>query len=320
MSLFRPTSRFAAAALAALLVPALAEGTTSTRLTNIVNSYPHLSPDGTRVVFQSNRSGTAQIHVMNADGSDVRRLTDRPLGAETPKWSPDGETILFAAYVGDDNNDLFLMDADGGDVRQLTAGPGYDGHPSWSGDGSRIIFNSDRTSPDPDAPWNRRWHEIFSIAADGSDLRQHTRQQAVCTYPGFSPDMSRIVYRKVTDDPGMAWDLTVIARNSEVCVANVDGSDEVNLTGSAAFDGWPAWSPDGAWIAFASNRVGPANVGQVFLVSPDGGDVRQVTFGPWGHAQPAWTADGSGLMAYRFEETPDHEFGDVVRIDGVVGE
>jgi len=286
-----------------------------TRLTNVVNSYPHPSPDGARVVFQSNVTGTPQIYVIAADGGNRRQLTDEPLGAETPKWSPDGATILYGAYVGEDDNDVFIMDADGGNKRRLTDSPGYDGHPSWSADGGRIIFNSDRTSPDLSAPWNRRWHEIFSMRPDGSDVRQHTRQQTICTYPGFAPDGRRIVYRKVVDGPALAWDLSVGERNSEICVANLDGSDEINLTRNAAFDGWPTWSPDGTLIAFASNRAGPANVGQLWVMAPDGTGLRQVTSGPWGHAQPAWSRDGSKLYAYRNFETADYEFGDVVVVD-----
>jgi TolB protein len=301
--------------LAVAAAPALADPAPPQRLTNIVNSYPHPSPDGTRVVFQSNRTGTAQIYVMDSEGENLTQLTHESRGAETPKWSPDGRHILYATYVGEDNNDLFLMDADGSNPRQITFVPGYDGHPSWSTDGERIIFNSDRTTPDPSVPWSRRWHEIFSMNPDGSDLRQHTHQQTICTYPSFSPDQSRIAYRKVTDTPAMSWDLTLGTRNSEVFVANADGSDELNITNSAAFDGWPAWSPDGSVIAFSSNRAGPANVGQLFVVDPDGSNVRQITFGSWGHAQPAWSAGGRSLFAYQFVETPDYEFGDVVVLE-----
>lgn len=303
------------AVLLMILAAGAAGAVEVTRLTNIVNSYPHPSPDGGQVVFQSDRTGTAQIYVMDADGGNVTRLTDEALGAETPKWSPDGTRILYAAYLGEGNNDVFVMLADGSERRQLTDGPGYDGHPSWSADGERIIFNSDRTTPDHAAPWHRRRHEIFSMRADGSDIVQHTRNRGICTYPGFSPDGQRIVYRKVVDGPGMSWGLQLGERNSEVCVANLDGSGELNLTASAAFDGWPAWSPDGSLIAFTSNRGGPANVGQVWVMATNGTDLRRVTSGPWSHAQPAWSADGRALYAYRNEETADHEFGDVVVIE-----
>lgn len=285
-----------------------------TRLTNVVNSYPHPSPDGTRVVFQSNRTGTQQVWMMDADGTNLAQITHEESGAETPKWSPDGRSILYATYVGEDNNDLFLVDADGTNRRQLTDGPGYDGHPSWSSDGMRIIFNSDRTTPTPGLGWSDRWHEIFSISASGDDLRQHTHLRSICTYPSFSPDQQRIAYRKVTQSAGMAWDLTLIERNSEIFVAESDGSNERNLSDSAAFDGWPAWSPDGEFIVFSSNRAGPANTGQLYLVRADGSGLRQVTFGPWSHAQPAWSADGLALFAYQHQETSEYEFGDVARV------
>ena len=85
---------------------------------------------------------------------------------------------------------------------------------------------------------------------DGTDVRQQTRFHTVCTYGSFSPDMKHIVYRKVIDGPAFQWDLSTIGRNSEVFVANADGSSEVNLSKNAAFDGWPAWSADGKRVAF----------------------------------------------------------------------
>ena len=57
--------------------------------------------------------------------------------------------------------------------------------------------------------------------------------------------MKRITYRKVIDGPAFQWDLSAIGRNSEVFVADADGSNEVNASKDAAFDGWPVWSPDG---------------------------------------------------------------------------
>jgi TolB protein len=286
----------------------------SERLINTRDMYPAPSPDGKTVVFQSNRKGINQVFLLHLDDGQINQLTDIAGGAETPMFSPDGQHIVFAAYVNTDNNDVFVMNVSGGEQTRLTHGPGYDGHPHWSADGKRIVFNSDRTTPDPEATWSNRWHEIFSMNIDGSDVRQHTHCKAVCTYGSLSPDGSKVLYRKVIRAAGLNWELAAIEKNSEIFISDIDGNDEINLTNNAAFDGWPVWSPDGNRIAFASNRSGPARSGQVWLMNTDGGDLRQVSHGPWSHAQPAWAFDGQAIFAYQLEETEDYEFGSIIKI------
>jgi Tol biopolymer transport system component len=284
------------------------------RLINTRDMYPSVSADGKQVVFQSNRTGSNQLFILSLDDGGLRQLGEFPQGAETPVFSPDGRSIVFALYVGEDNNDVFTINADGSGLKQLTDGPGYDGHPHWSADGQRIVFNSDRTSPDPNAGWSDRWHEIFSMKADGSDVRQHTRCKAVCTYGSFSPDGKKVLYRKVINAAGFNWELGSIEKNSEIFIADLDGANEVNISNNAAFDGWPVFSPNGQRIAFASNRSGPARTGQIWLVNSDGSGLRQLSQGPWSHAQPAWAQDGQSIFAYQLTETEADEFGSIVRI------
>jgi TolB protein len=231
-----------------------------------------------------------------------------------PCWSPDMQHIVFAGEPGG-HSEIFVMNADGSGIVQLTHTNGDDSHPHWSADGSRIMFNSSRTTPDSAADWSKQWHELFSMKPDGSDVRQHTRFHTVCTFGSFSPDMKHIVYRKVIDGPAFQWDLSTIGRNSEVFLANADGSNEVNLSKNAAFDGWPAWSPDGKRVAFSSNRAGPANTGQIFVVNADGSGLRQLTSGPGGFAQPSWSWDGRRIVAYQNWETSEYEYGNVAVIE-----
>jgi TolB protein len=282
------------------------------RLTKIINSYPAPSPDGGRVVFQSNRTGVFQIYSMKADGTDVQQLTSLQDASYGPSYSPDGKLIAFA-HGSNSKSNIYVMSADGSSMHSLTTDGLDNSHPHWSPDGRRIIFNSSRTTPPNDrANPAKEQDDIFSVALDGSGLRQHTRCNTICTYAFFSPDMKKIVYRKVTNTPALNWDLSEATGNSEIALANADGSDERILTNNAAFDGWPTWSPDGKHIAFASNRLGPANHGQIFVMSPDGLLPRQISTLLGSYVQPFWSVDGQQIYAYEATEIGDEEWGDVV--------
>ena len=286
---------------------------TAKRLTNVIDSYPVLSPDGSKIVFESNRTGSAEVYVMNADGkSPADQLTNNKQGNHGPVWSPDGTSILFNSDR-DQQWEVYVINADGSGEKRLTNQPGDDGHAHWSPDGKRIIFNSARTTPDLKADWGKQFHEVFTMNADGSDVKQITRAKTVSTYPSFSPDGKRICFRRVVDEPGYIWDLTHSPRNSEVFVMNADGTNPVNITKNAAYDGWPAWSPDGRKILFSSNRAGPANIGQLYVVNPDGSGVQQITDGPGSFVQASWSRDGKKIFAHQHWET--EEFGNLVEFD-----
>jgi len=102
---------------------------------------PQPSPDGARIIFQSNRDGNPEIYVIDANGSNPRRLTEH-LGYDgEPTWSPDGAQIAFVSDRGG-VYDLWVMDADGGNLRQLTSGA-YAFTPAWSPDGATIAVSLD---------------------------------------------------------------------------------------------------------------------------------------------------------------------------------
>ncbi|MFL6352765.1 MAG: hypothetical protein ACJ74Z_13080 [Bryobacteraceae bacterium] len=249
---------------------------------------------------------------MNSNGTGLMQLTHDTGGNVTPSWSPDGKMIAFASTEQRDGNaEVYVMNADGSDQRRLTNNRADDSHPHWSPDSRRIIFSSSRTTPTPNGP---EWDDIFSMDVNGSDLRQHTHCEAICTFPSYSPDIRRIAYRRVINSPGFKWNLALAERNSEIFVANIDGTQAKDISNSAGFDGWPTWSPDGQWIAFASNRLGPANVGQIFVVHPDGAGLKQISSNG-SFAQPAWSSDGRRIYAYENVETTDYEYGDVVALE-----
>src|SRR4029078_981861 len=156
------------------------------------------------------------------------------------------------------------MNADGSSQKRITAVKGDDSHPKFTPDGKRIIYCSARTTIDLTIDWSKQWIEIFTMNADGTDAQQVSHFKAVSTFPALSPDGKKIVFRMVTKQAGFNWDLSNSERNSEIFVMNYDGTNPMNISKNAAFDGWPVWAANGKKILFASNRNGPANTSQIF--------------------------------------------------------
>ena len=209
------------------------------------------------------------IFTAQADGSELRRLTDSPGYDAEATLSPDGKTLVFTS-VRDGDLEIYTMDTDGKNVKRLTHEPGYDGGPFFSPDGKRIVYRRD-VVPDEAALaryrglleqglYSPRALEIWVMDADGGNKRQVTRLGAASFAPYFHPDGHRIIFASNHSDPrGRNFDLYLIAD---------DGSGLERITSDPDFDGFPMFSPDGKKLVFASNR-GDAVKGETNLFLAD---------------------------------------------------
>jgi Tol biopolymer transport system component/PKD repeat protein len=202
------------------------------RLTNLTNhpavdASPAWSPNGAKIVFQSDRDGRAELYVMNADGSNVVRLTYN-VGVDPtvpdPDWAPDGSRIVFTCEVQSGNADICRINADGTGLVRLTNGPEAEFEPAWSPDGSRIAFVSGS--------------QLKLMNADGSGASPIATGSWRPQAPDWSPDGSRLVFQG-TYQGGTGCPADGIGCPDDVMIMNADGTALQSFT-----NGWgPAWAP-----------------------------------------------------------------------------
>lgn len=123
---------------------------------------PTWSPDGSMIAFASSRAGMRQLFVMNADGSNIRQVTNLDNMGGRSTWSPDGTRLAFYRGPAGDHN-IYIINIDGTGLVQLTNG-GDNLGPSWSPDGNWIAFTSFRDGN----------NEIYLIHPDGTNITRLT--------------------------------------------------------------------------------------------------------------------------------------------------
>jgi hypothetical protein len=164
---------------------------TSTR----VDQTPKYSPDGSKIAFASARSGSREIWVAKADGSQPVRLTffGGPMVGH-PAWSPDAQWIAFHARP-EATTDVFVVPAAGGPAKRLTANSWEDHYPVYSRDGRWLFFSSRRSGE----------MDIWRMSAAGTDAAQITRA-AGAHMPNESPDEGNVFYH-LPREPGSIWSI-----------------------------------------------------------------------------------------------------------------
>jgi Tol biopolymer transport system component len=251
------------------------------------NLEPDWSPDGTRIAFRSGSGATAEIYIVNADGTELTQLTDNPFKDYAPVWSPDGSTIAFASNRNDPNfatcvglftgcnNDIFVMPATGGPPVQITVDSGSDHFPQFSPDGESIAYVSDMGGTSA----------IYTVDLDTVTTTKLTPDTLRAGPPDYSPDGTKIAFEN-NFYPCTTGNADC---RTDVFVMNADGSSITQLTGKFRNNADPCWSPDGGTIVFTHSNSAQFNPQQIYEMNPDGTGTARVTpvndnaFGPdWG--------------------------------------
>jgi len=250
------------------------------------DSAPVWSPDGKRVAFLSNRSGTTQLHVMWTDTRETLQLTRLERAPGGVVWSPDGKQIAFTGFVADETPILSVRLPPVPRGAQLARGAVIVDRPSWGADGS--------------GPTTKGYTQVFSIdAAVGGTPRQITTGNFNHSSPSWSAD-GKSLYMSGIRKP----DAEYLRGDSEIYVVNLATEAVTPLTDRDGPDGNPEVSPDGRWIAYSGydQKKFTSHLSSLYLMDATGARKRLWVGGlPSSPSNVAWAPDGSGVY-YSMQE------------------
>ena len=282
------------------------------------------SPDGTALVFQSEREPSNpfyQIYELDLSTGMTTRVSPG-LGKTTCAFFRPGHAqILFSSthhdpasarlqqeeiefratgqerrysWDYDPEMDMFVKDQATGVLTHLTDARGYDAEASYSPDGEWIVFTSTRDAYARELSEAERrqlevdpsyFGDIYIMRADGSGARRLTDVPGYDGGPFFSPDGSRIIWRRF-DEQGLIADIWTM---------DPDGGDPRQITDFGAMSWAPYFHPSGAYVVFASNKLGFENF-EVFMVDAAGTrEPVQVTYSDGFDGLPVPSPDGTTL-------------------------
>ncbi|OQA90583.1 MAG: translocation protein TolB [bacterium ADurb.Bin236] len=224
-----------------------------------------------KIVFTASRGeGNKNIYTINANGTNLKKLTDNNYFDGWPKWSPDGGKILYTANPSDDELTFYVatMNADGTGINVTdTMGRTRD----WSPDGSQILYEWSYLGTD----------QLYQSAPDATDKSLLTTTPRDKFFAAYSPDGTKIMFTVQVSYDGI-----------EIVVMNRDGSDYRQLTNENKTHGYISWTPDGRILYTTADCIGCKSTLHVMNADGTGRQAWPMPVGVTDILSPIMTDDG----------------------------
>jgi dipeptidyl aminopeptidase/acylaminoacyl peptidase len=249
------------------------------------DSAPAFSPDGKRIAFLSNRSGSTQVHVMWLDTRETAQLTRFEFDASAPVWSPDGSRIAFTVRVPDETPPLSIKLPKSPKGSELAKSAVLVDRTTWGQDGT--------------GPVAKGHTHVFTVdALTGGTPRKVTSGDFNHQSPAWAPD-GKTLYVSGIRKP----DAEYLRNDSEIYAIALDSLEARALTDRKGPDGQPEVSPDGKWIAYVGydDKDYTNHVSSLYLMDANGGGKR-VLAGDLPSSPESVTFADSGNVYYSMEE------------------
>jgi eukaryotic-like serine/threonine-protein kinase len=238
--------------------------------------FPSLSPDARSLVYAVEKEGGSDIYWQRVGGETVKNLTAEFSGPDTqPAFSPDGATIVFRSER--EGGGLFTMGATGESVRRIS-NFGY--NPAWSPDGREVVCATEEVAnPGERGTMSQLWR---------IDLVSNMRRRvptADAVQPSWSPHGWRLAY----------WGIPAGTSRRVIRTVPPEGGDAVPVVDDGALNWSPVWSPDGAYLYYASDHSGAMGLWRVAIDERSGktrGEPQAVTVPVSSCALPSLSRDG----------------------------
>lgn len=188
------------------------------------NLWPKYSPDGSEIVFESDRDGNTEIYLMNSDGTNQRRLTSNSIADTRPSWNPSGTNIVYSSVDSENRRQLMLMDVASRLITQLTNGTGQKHTAEFSPDGGSIVYNSFDGEIDESSihPW-----ELWLYDVDTGISDQFTDYNKWSHNAHWTPDGQNLIFNYAE-----------IGGKQSIWMIGVDGNNLHQLTESTQHVTW----------------------------------------------------------------------------------